>query len=412
MNKQQEPRLRFKGFTGTWEEKTLNDVSEVFEYGLNAQAVNFDGVHKYIRITDIDDESRQFLQENVTSPDVDFSKADNYKLQKGDLLFARTGASVGKSYLYNENDGLVYFAGFLIRAKLNKEVDDQFIFQNTLTNHFNRFVTLTSQRSGQPGINSKEYSEFEFLAPSLPEQTHLGLFFSRLDSQIAESRTVLEKSRQLKKAMLEKMFPANGEKIPKIRFKGFEGEWEEKMLGENANFTKGCGYSKSDLTEDGFPIILYGRLYTQYENIIEDVDTFVSYDDSALKSQGNEVIMPASGETAEDIVRASAVYQRGVILGGDLNVITPNKEISSTFLALTLTNGRNRQELAKKAQGKSVVHLRNDDLKSCKILFPSLAEQTAIGLFFRQLDETIALQSAKVEKLNQLKKGLLAAMLV
>lgn len=129
MNKQQEPRLRFKGFTGAWEEKTLNDVSEVFEYGLNAQAVNFDGVHKYIRITDIDDESRQFLQENVTSPDVDFSKADNYKLQKGDLLFARTGASVGKSYLYNENDGLVYFAGFLIRAKLNKEVDDQFIFK-------------------------------------------------------------------------------------------------------------------------------------------------------------------------------------------------------------------------------------------------------------------------------------------
>lgn len=412
MNKQQEPRLRFKGFTGTWEEKTLNDVSEVFEYGLNAQAVNFDGVHKYIRITDIDDESRQFLQENVTSPDVDFSKADNYKLQKGDLLFARTGASVGKSYLYNENDGLVYFAGFLIRAKLNKGIDDQFIFQNTLTNHFNRFVTLTSQRSGQPGINSKEYSEFEFLAPSLPEQTHLGLFFSRLDSQIAESRAVLEKSRQLKKAMLAKMFPTNGEKIPEIRFKGFEGEWEEKMLGENANFTKGCGYSKSDLTEDGFPIILYGRLYTQYENIIEDVDTFVSYDDSALKSQGNEVIMPASGETAEDIVRASAVYQRGVILGGDLNVITPNKEISSTFLALTLTNGRNRQELAKKAQGKSVVHLRNDDLKSCKILFPSLAEQTQIGNFFRQLDETIALQSAEVEKLNQLKKGLLAAMLV
>ncbi len=412
MNKRQEPRLRFKGFMETWEEKTLNDVSEIFEYGLNAQAVNFDGVHKYIRITDIDDESRQFLQENVTSPDVDFSKADNYKLQKGDLLFARTGASVGKSYLYNENDGLVYFAGFLIRAKLKKEFDAQFIFQNTLTNHFNRFVTLTSQRSGQPGINSKEYSKFEFLAPSLPEQTHLGLFFRRLDNQIAESRAVLEKSRQLKKAMLAKMFPANGEKIPKIRFKGFEGEWEEKMLGENANFTKGCGYSKSDLTEDGFPIILYGRLYTQYENIIEDVDTFVSYDDSALKSQGNEVIMPASGETAEDIVRASAVYQRGVILGGDLNVITPNKEISSTFLALTLTNGRNRQELAKKAQGKSVVHLRNDDLKSCKILFPSLAEQTQIGNFFRQLDETIALQSAEVEKLNQLKKGLLAAMLV
>ena len=256
MNKQQEPRLRFKGFTGAWKKKTLNDVSEVFEYGLNAQAVNFDGVHKYIRITDIDDESRQFLQENVTSPDVDFSKVDNYKLQKGDLLFARTGASVGKSYLYDENDGLVYFAGFLIRAKLKKEVDDQFIFQNTLTNHFNRFITLTSQRSGQPGINSKEYSKFEFLAPSLPEQTHLGLFFRRLDSQIAESRAVLEKSRQLKKAMLAKMFPANGEKIPKIRFEGFEGEWESRKLGEIVDVVMGQSPPSTSYTDNPNDFIL------------------------------------------------------------------------------------------------------------------------------------------------------------
>lgn len=411
MNKQQEPRLRFKGFTGTWEEKTLNDVSEVFEYGLNAQAVNFDGVHKYIRITDIDDESRQFLQENVTSPDVDFLKADNYKLQKGDLLFARTGASVGKSYLYNENDGLVYFAGFLIRAKLNKEVDDQFIFQNTLTNHFNRFVTLTSQRSGQPGINSKEYSEFEFLAPTLPEQTHLGLFFSRLDSQIAESRAVLEKSRQLKKAMLAKMFPANGEKIPKIRFKGFEGEWECRKLGDIANFLKGKGLSKSSVDNDGkTPCILYGELYTKYGCYIGKVVSSTSESiENPILTKSNDILLPTSDVTPNGLAKACSIYFDNIVLGGDILVIR-SAEILGLFFSYYVES--NPLMIIEKATGTTVFHIYEKDLRDIVLLLPSYEEQTAIGNFFRQLDETIALQSAEVEKLNQLKKGLLAAMLV
>ena len=197
---------------------------------------------------------------------------------------------------------------------------------------------------------------------------------------------------------------------PRLRFQGFAGVWEEKVLGENASFTKGSGYSKSDLTDSGFPIILYGRLYTKYENIIENVDTFVSCDENSLKSLGNEVIVPASGETAEDIARASAVYQQDVILGGDLNIITPNENIASPFLALTLTNGKSNQELAKKAQGKSVVHLRNDDLRACKVSFPSFPEQTHLGLFFRRLDSQIAESRAVLEKSRQLKKAMLAKM--
>lgn len=202
----------------------------------------------------------------------------------------------------------------------------------------------------------------------------------------------------------------NKQQEPRLRFQGFTGAWEEKVLGENASFTKGSGYSKSDLTDSGFPIILYGRLYTKYENIIENVDTFVSCDKNALKSLGNEVIVPASGETAEDIARASAVYQQDVILGGDLNIITPNENIASPFLALTLTNGKSNQELAKKAQGKSVVHLRNDDLRACKVSFPSFPEQTHLGLFFRRLDSQIAESRAVLEKNHQLKKAMLAKM--
>lgn len=406
MNKQQEPHLRFKDFTGAWEEKTLNDVSEVFEYGLNAQAVNFDGVHKYIRITDIDDESRQFLQENVTSPDVDFSKADNYKLQKDDLLFARTGASVGKSYLYNENDGLVYFAGFLIRAKLKKEFDAQFIFQNTLTNRFNRFVTLTSQRSGQPGINSKEYSEFEFLAPSLPEQTHLGLFFRRLDSQITESRAVLEKSRQLKKAMLAKMFPANGEKIPKIRFKGFEGEWECRKLGDvSSSYSGGTpSVGNSKFYSGNIPFIRSGEIHSSKTELFLTQEGLEN-SSAKLVKQG-DILYALYGATSGEVGRSKT---NGAINQAILAII-PNGNYDAEFISQWLKN--NKENIVNLYLQGGQGNLSGEIVKKIEMSFPTKKEQTAIGNFFHQLDETIALQSAEVEKLNQLKKGLLAAMLV
>ena len=120
------PEIRFKGFTDPWEQRKLGELSSSFEYGLNAAAKEYDGENKYIRITDIDDESREFKQEDITSPDTDLSSAENYKLSEGDILFARTGASVGKSYIYKASDGLVYYAGFLIRARIKPEYNSEF----------------------------------------------------------------------------------------------------------------------------------------------------------------------------------------------------------------------------------------------------------------------------------------------
>ncbi len=104
-----------------------------------------------------------------------------------------------------------------------------------------------------------------------------------------------------------------------IRFKGFEGEWGKKKLGEMADFSKGQSYSKSDLIEAGTPIVLYGRLYTNYQVVIDDVDTYALAKQSSIYSNGREVIVPASGETSEDIARASAILEKDVLLGGDLN---------------------------------------------------------------------------------------------
>ena len=158
------PRIRFKGFTGDWEQRKLGEMAESFQYGLNAAAKKYDGKNKYIRITDIDDLSHEFLQSNLTSPDTDISQADNYRLNEGNILFARTGASVGKTYIYKHSDGRVYYAGFLIRAKLFKEYAPEFIFQNTLTSKYKRFIQITSQRSGQPGVNAQEYADYGLMA--------------------------------------------------------------------------------------------------------------------------------------------------------------------------------------------------------------------------------------------------------
>ena len=201
------PKIRFDGYTDDWEQRKLGELSYSFEYGLNAAAKEYDGENKYIRITDIDDNTHEFLTDNLTSPDIELTGADNYKLTEGDILFARTGASVGKSYIYKNSDGLVYYAGFLIRARIKEEYDAEFVFQNTLTDRYNKYIAVTSQRSGQPGVNAQEYAEFEIKVPKKEEQTKIGTYFRNIDHLITLHQRKLEKLKKVKKSLLEHMFP-------------------------------------------------------------------------------------------------------------------------------------------------------------------------------------------------------------
>lgn len=176
----------------------------------------------------------------------------------------------------------------------------------------------------------------------------------------------------------------------------FAISWEQRKAIDIADYSKGNGYSKGDLIDVGTPIILYGRLYTKYQFAISEVDTFAVPRNGAVYSQGNEVIVPASGETAEDIARASAVEKSGVLLGGDLNILRPFDFINPLFLALAISNGEPQKELAKKAQGKSVVHIHNTDIQEVTIAYPSRTEQDRIVSVFRQLDHLITLHQRKL----------------
>ena len=182
--------------------------------------------------------------------------------------------------------------------------------------------------------------------------------------------------------------------------------WEQRKLFEMATFSKGSGYSKADLAPSGTPIILYGRMYTKYETIIKEVDTFAEEKAGSVYSKGGEVIVPASGETAEDISRASVVENTGVLLGGDINIIHPNDNLIPGFLALTISNGNQQKKLSAKAQGASIVHLHNEDLKDVDILYPTIAEQRKISEFFQGLDDTITLHQSKAESWKNKKSQL------
>ena len=199
-------------------------------------------------------------------------------------------------------------------------------------------------------------------------------------------------------------------KAPKLRFPGFTDDWEQRKLEDMASFSKGSGYSKSDLIDSGTPLILYGRLYTKYETVITEVDTYAEEKKGSVFSKGGEVIVPASGETAEDISVASVVEKSEVLLGGDLNVITPSEVLESMFLALNITYGKAHKDMSKLAQGKSVVHLHNADLKTIVLQYPSILEQRKICEFFKSLDNLITLHQRKLDTLKKLKKGFLQKM--
>ena len=200
------------------------------------------------------------------------------------------------------------------------------------------------------------------------------------------------------------------EKIPIVRFRNFSEPWLKKQLSEVAEFSKGRGYSKKDLQSHGTPIILYGRLYTNYESEISNVETYANLEENSVVSEGGEVIIPASGESADDISRASCVIDRGIILGGDLNIVRPHEYLNSLFIAITLSNGSQQRELSKRAQGKSVVHLHNSDLKAVKLFYPSYEEQSAIGSLFRTLDDLLTSHKDNVANYKSLKATMLSKM--
>ncbi|MBR3584353.1 MAG: restriction endonuclease subunit S [Kiritimatiellae bacterium] len=272
-------------------------------------------------------------------------------------------------------------------------------------------IRKLSNVGNQENLNADIIRRYPVVWAPRTEQRKIAKILATQDKIIDLWNRKIEQLRLLRKLCLRKMFPRAGRDGPEVRFPDFTGAWRRRELGDIAQFSKGVGYSKSDLRESGTPIILYGRLYTKYELEIADVDTFAMAKPEAVYSRGGEVIIPASGETAEDIAIASVVGNPGILIGGDINILFPSSEIDATFMAMSLSGGPAHNEVAKRAQGKSVVHLHNADLEKVMLSYPSLKEQKRISAFFRLVEHLIALHQRRLAAEEEKKKALMQLLL-
>ena len=384
------PKIRFNRFNSVWEEDRIADIVKISAGG-DVDKVKLKESGKYPVIANA-----------LTNKGI-VGFYDDYKVKAPAVTVTGRG-DVGYAVARHEN-----FTPIVRLLTLQSEKIDVDYLENQINS-----MRILNESTGVPQLTAPQLGNYKVYHPKIEEQSAIGTLFRTLDDLLSSYKDNLANYQYLKATMLSKMFPKAGQTVPEIRLDGFEEEWEVQSLKELARFSKGNGYTKSDLVNSGNEIILYGQLYTNYQTVISMVNTFVlETREKSVISKGGEVVVPASGESAEDISRASVIEKSGVIIGGDLNIIYPDEnKVDSIFLALTISNGSQQKELIKRAQGKSVVHLRNNDLEKVVLHYPSMEEQRAIGLYFSNLDNLINSYQEKITQLETLKKKLLQDMFI
>ena len=392
----------------------MGDIAASFEDGLNAAACEYDGENKYLRITDIDDNTREFRVEDLTSPQADLAASAGYLLSEGDLLFARTGASVGKTYLYRPFDGKVFFAGFLIRAKIGDNADPEFVFQSTLTDRYRKYVSITSQRSGQPGVNAQEYSDFELPLPSQSEQKQIGSLLHGLDNLITLHQRKFDQLAVLKKALLDKMFPRDGSAVPEVRFAGFTDPWEQRKLGELGTTYGGLtGKTKDDFGHGDARFVPYTNVF---DNPVADPSRLglVEIDPGQNQVRYGDALFTVSSETPEEVGMSSVwlsdldnLYLNSFCFG-----YRQDGSFDPYYLAYMLRSKSVRGDIELLAQGISRFNISKGKVMEVVVPVPAMSEQRQIGALFTSLDNLITLHQRKLELLKNLKAALLDKMFV
>ncbi len=259
---------------------------------MNAAAKNYDGVNKYIRITDIDEASSTYTDKDIVSPDGVLT--DNYLVNNRDILLARTGASTGKSYLYKKSDGKLYYAGFLIRANVTTH-DPYFVFSQLHTHRYWRWVSIMSARSGQPGINSQEYSSFPIYTTSIEEESKIAKLLSLLDERIATQNKIIEDLKKLKSAIIENVFD--------------DKHSERLQLDNVGSYIRGLTYSSNDVVEHGGTLVMRsnnivnGSLLDYNNNVV-----FVNKQMSAEQQLQNGDIVICMANGSSSLVGKSSFY--------------------------------------------------------------------------------------------------------
>ena len=365
------PHLRFPEFSGEWKMATFGDIAKGFDYGMNAAAKSFDGNNKYIRITDIDEVSSQYLYDDVVSPDGELE--DRYLVKENDILLARTGASTGKSYLYRNSDGKLYFAGFLIRANIYKH-NSYFVFSQLHTLRYKKWISVMSARSGQPGINSQEYASFPVYTTSLQEEDKIATFLKLLDERIITQNKIIEKLQSLIKGLAAQLTQSG---TPNIRLCDCL-ECHSSTLQENCVSVTGS-----------YPV--YGAT-----GLIGYTNNYAYNGESIL------IVKDGSG-----VGSLSYVNDHFSVIG-TLNYLTAKENYSILYLYYALMAFNFTPYIT----GMAIPHIYFKDYGKAKLFYPSIEKRIRIASLLHNIEQKLVVEQNLVISLSAQKSYLLRMLFI
>ena len=349
--------MRFPDFTDEWKKVTLGEIGIGFNYGLNAPAKEYDGMNKYIRITDIEESTGAYSEADIVSPNGKLS--DEYIVNNNDILLARTGASTGKSYLYAPKDGRLYFAGFLIRFNVNK-ANPYFIYTNLHTRNYWRWVNIMSARSGQPGINSQEYSSYPLYIPSRKEQNKIANLLQLLDERIATQNKIIEDLKKLKSAIYDVVFSSLTGRLA--------------SLGDVAEIIKGKQVNGEFLSDDGEYYVMNGG--------VEPSGYYHSFNTPA-----NTISISEGGNSCGYIQWNNSSFWSG---GHCYTLRILDSNIENKYLYHLLK--RREVEIMKLRIGTGLPNIQKKDLAKVSVVMPSSAIQNKVISLLDSIDNKIKIE--------------------
>jgi type I restriction enzyme S subunit len=396
------PKLRFPGYTADWEEKRLGEVTTLFSRR-NKKLVDA----KVYSVTNTDGfvlQSKRF--DKVIAGD----NLTGYKIiEKNDFAYNPARVNVGSIAHFKDDIGII--SSLYVCFKTNEGISDDFLSYFLQLDRTKHDINVYGEGGVRIYLWYPLFAQIKIRIPAESEQEKIANFLTSVDSWIDSLRAQKANLESYKKGMMQRLF------TQEIRFKDATEKsfprWENKTFADVALFQKGRGISKEDIVQNGkHKCIRYGELYTEYGEVIMEVKsrTNVAIEDSFL-SKKNDILMPSSGETALDIASVSCVNEDNVLLGGDLTVIRPNKDQSGAFLSYYLSNYQKRN-IARLAQGNSVVHLYASHLKKLELKLPCFAEQKKIAEFLTSIDSLIEAKKHQVSQAKEWKKGLMQQLFI
>lgn len=401
-NNKKTPKVRFPGFNDDWEQRKLGDVAQEFKSGNSLKADEIDITGDY----------------PVYGGNGLRGYTSTYNHDGEYALIGRQGALCGNM---NYSAGKAYFTEHAVVVRADENNDTSFLYYMLDTMNLGQY----SDQSAQPGLAVNKLVKLENSFPKKEEQQQIGAYFRSLDHLITLHQRKLEKLKEYKKGMLKKMFPKSGEKVPEVRFPGFDGEWEKDNFSELMSSLQNNTFSRAELvSEDGFARnIHYGDILVKFGEVLDvskeylpmiaDKKVLTKFNSSFLRNGDIVIADTAEDSTVGKCSEIVGIENKNVLAGLHTMPYRPKKKFAPGYLGYYLNSSSYHDQLRPLMQGIKVTSISKSAIRDTYIVFPKTeAEQQKIGSFFHNLDHLIALQQKKIESLKEFKKGCLQQMFV